>query len=1095
MKKILSIIFCLLMSITMMMAQTKTVTGRVLSGDDGEPVIGASVVATGTATGTVTDIDGNYSIKVPNNVKTLTVSFVGMETKVVNITGNRVDVELQSNDQVLDDVVVVAYGSQKKTSLTGAIQSVNEESLKVRPTSSVTSALEGTVAGVQVNSTYGAPGEDPSIRIRGIGSVNGTSSPLYVLDGVAFGGNISDLNPADIESISVLKDAASAALYGNRASNGVVLITSKKGKQGKLNVTLDIKQGSYTRGLPEYDLTNAKQWMEAEYQNLKNYRMYNNKEDAATASAYAGANLINDIVYLNVFNKADDQLFDANGKMVSDASILSGYQDDLDWYKQGIRAGYRQDYNLSATGATEKVNYRFSVGYLDENGYVKDSGFERLTASSAIGIQPKKWLKFNFAMNGSHQNKMNTNGDSSSSYTNVFMYARQIAPVYPVHLHDVNTGEYILDENGKKQYDPGSYEDADGNIIATRNQYQDRHVYWENELNYDKTVRNTLNTTASAELILPYGFKFTVTGNLNTRNDRNYTYNSAVIGDGKGSLGRAKRVEYSYRNYQFMQQLYWSHQYGKHSVDALLGHENYSNNYNYLYNYKTNEIIAGWGNFTNFTSMTSMESSDYDYTNESYLARVHYDYDSRYNFEASFRRDGSSRFAKESRWGNFWSVGANWNISSEEFMKEYSWINYMKLRADYGEVGNDSSAGLYASQALYTVEQNANLGAIYLTQFPNSALKWETSQSWGVALETRLFNRLNFNIEYFDKRNKDLIFNVYLPLSSGATSSSSAQSVVTQNLGTMSNRGVEITTDIDVFKNRDWRVNLGANATVMKNEIVKLPEQNKDGIIDGTKYIKEGKSRYEFYMYTWEGIDSYNGYSLYKFNDGDEQGYSYKFEKDGVKYGDWSGENATELTEAQVNDNIVIIDGVPYSTTTTYAKKEFHGTAVPKFFGSFNLNVSWKNFSLGALFTYSLGAKTYDGVYASMMSVTGTPSNFHKDITEAWTTDDATDEHAFWSGKVPVVNYGINSYVNASSSRFLTSANYLVFKNLNLSYQLPRNLVQKVDLSAVTLNASCENVFTKTARKGMNPQQSYAGTQSNYLVTPRVFTFGVNVKF
>jgi len=1095
MKKILSVMLCLLISMTMMMAQNKTITGKVLSGEDGEPIIGATVIVTGTSLGTVTDLDGMFSVKVPNDAKTLTVSYVGMESKVVKISGSRLVVELISDDKVLDDVVVVAYGSQKKTSLTGAIQSVNEESLKVRPTSSVTSALEGTVAGVQINNTYGAPGEDPTIRIRGISSVNGNSTPLYILDGVAFGGNISDLNPADIESISVLKDAASAALYGNRASAGVILITTKQGKQGKLSVSLDVKQGTYSRGIPEYKLTNARQWMEAEFQNLKNYRMYNNGEDAATAGAYAKANLINDIAYLNIFNKADDQLFDDNGKLVSDAQILSGYQDDLDWFDQGIRSGYRQDYNVAAVGSTDKATYRFSLGYLDENGYVKNSGFERFTASTAVSVQPRKWIKFGVSMNASHQNKQNTNGDSSSSYTNVFMYARQIAPIYPVHLHDVTTGNYILDEKGNKQYDSGSYEDANGNLINTRNQYQDRHVYYENELNFDKTIRNTVNTTATADLILPYGFKFTVKGNLNLRNDRNETYNSAVIGDGKGSLGRAKREEYSYKNYQFMQQLYWSQTYGRHTVDALIGHENFSNNYNYLYSYKTNEIVAGWGNLTNFTVMTSLDGSDYDYTTESYLGRVHYDFDSRYNVEVSFRRDGSSRFAKESRWGNFWSVGGNWNISAEEFMKPVTWVNYLKLRADYGEVGNDASAGYYASKALYSVDQNANLGAIYLSNFPNSALQWETSQSWGVALESRLFNRLNFNIEYFDKRNKDLIFDVYLPLSSGATSSTAAESVVTQNLGTMSNRGVEITADVDVFKNRDWKVNIGTNATFLKNEIVELPEQNKDGIIDGTKFIKEGHSRYDFYMYTWEGIDSYNGYSLYKFNDGDEQGYSYCFEKDGVKYGDWASDEAVQLTDAQVADNIVIIDGKPYSTTTTYAKKEYQGTSIPKLFGSFNLNVSYKHFTFGALFTYSLGAKTYDGVYAGLMSVTGTPSNFHEDIAKAWTTADATDDHAIWSGKVPVVNYGLNTNLNASSSRFLTSSDYLVFKNVNLSYDLPKSICEKLDVAGILFNASCENVFTKTARQGMNPQQSYAGTQSNYLVTPRVFTVGVNVKF
>ena len=1078
-------------------AQT-TVSGVVISSEDGLPIAGASVKILGTSKGVVTDVNGKYSISVPSESSRLEISYVGMISRIVK-SGQNVRTELDIDAAGLEEVVVVAYGTQKKTSLTGAIQSVKSEAIEMRPTSSVTTALEGTVAGVQVNSTYGAPGSDPSIHIRGVGTVNGSSSPLYVLDGVPFGGNISDLNPADIESISVLKDAASAALYGNRASNGVILITSKKGKMGKLNVSLDIKQGTYSRGVPEYDRADARQWMELEWQNLRNSRMSGNGEDAATAAAYASKNLIDEIVYLNIFNKPNDALFDANGKMAADASILPGYVDDLDWYDFGVRAGYRQEYNINANGSNDKADYRFSAGYLDENGYLKDSGFERFSGSVALNVRPVSWFKTGLQMNASHQNLTNTNGSSDASYTNVFMYARNIAPVYPVHLHDVTTGEYILDAFGNKQYDPGSYIDENGNVILTRNQYVDRHVFYENELNYDKTVRNTMNATAYIELNLPYGFNAIVKGNLNTRNSRNYTYNSAIIGDGKGSLGRSKREEYSYKNYTFQQQLTWAGEFGNHAVDALIGHENYSNEYNYLYGYKTNEIMPGWGNFTNFTSITSLDGADYEYKTESYLGRVRYNYADRYNVEASIRRDGSSRFHKDSRWGTFWSLGANWIISNEEFMKEYKFVNYLKLRADYGEVGNDAGAGYYAYQALYTMEQNANQGALYLTQFPSKNLKWETGQSWGIGVEARLFNRWNLSMEYFDKRNKDLLFDVYLPLSSGATTSSSAESVVTKNLGTIVNRGFEVSTDVDVYKDKDWRVNVGANLTFIKNKVTKLPEQNKDGIIDGTKYIMEGRSRYDFYIYTFEGVDSKNGYSLYKFNDGDAQGNSYRFELDGVKYGNWEVDKTGEYVAKEIKgadlQNVVVIDGVPYSYVSNYAKKEFHGSAIAPVYGSFNFGVTWKQLSLNALFTYQIGGKVIDYNYQSLMQAGSTPSSFHIDALKSWTVEDATETSAIWSGDVPVLDYNISTQVNTTSSRWLTSASYICLKNLNIGYQLPKSLVNKVQLQGVSVNVACENLFTKTARKGMNPQQTFNGTQYNYLVTPRVFSVGLNVKF
>ena len=1042
--------------------------------------------------GTITDVNGQFTLQVPAGKNTLKITYVGMEPLEVAVSSKPLRIQLRNDANNLDEVVVVAYGTQKKTSLTGAIQEVKSEEILLRPTSSVASALEGTVTGVQVNSTYGVPGEDPSIRIRGIGTVNGSSSPLYILDGVPYGGNISDLNPQDIESMSVLKDAASAALYGNRASNGVILITTKKGKQGKLNMTADIKLGTYSRGIPEYDLMDATQWMEAQWLNMKNNRL-SAGDDAATAGAYATKNLIADRLYLNIFQGADDALFDSNGKFIGGA-IKGTYAEDLDWYDQAIHNGFREEYNLNANGATDKADYLFSVGYLNENGYLKTSGFDRISGRAAVNVQPVKWFKSGFNVNATHQTFNSTYGTSDGGYTNPFMYCRNISPIYPVHLHDVNTGQYILDEFGNQQYDSGSYTDANGQVQITRNQFQDRHLIWENELNRVNTIRNTMNAIAYADIYLPYNFTFTLKGNLNTRHSEQNEYNNAIVGDGKGNSGRGKRVDTRYKNWAFQQQLHWSHEFGVHSVDALIGHENYHYTYNYLYGYKTTQVFAGVNNLNNFTDITSLYDYNDTYRTESYLGRVRYGYDNRYNVEASFRRDGSSRFAKDSRWGNFWSLGANWVISNENFMKKYDWVNYLKLRADYGEVGNDAGSGYYGYMALYNSTQNANKGAYWIGQLPNEDLKWETGQSWGIGIDGRLFNRLNFSIEYFNKRNKDLLFDVYNPLSAGATSTSSAESVITKNLGTISNKGVEFSFDVDVFKNRDWKINVGGDITFLKNKIVTLPDQNKDGIIDGTKKIVEGKSRYEFFVYTWEGVNTKNGFSLYKFDD-----EKYYFTADGQTFGDT--ENGAEVTGDNLK-TLVVIDGVPYSYVTTYAKKEFHGSAIPKAYGGFHFTVSWKGLSLYTLFTYQLGGKVMDSNYASLMSASGTPYSLHADAASGWTVENATSIDAVDASGIPQLNNAptipgtaVEADLNSTSSRWLTSASYLILKNLNLSYNLPKQLVRKVSLDGVTVTLACENLFTKTARKGMNPQQNFAGTQSNTFVTPRVFTIGLNVKF
>ena len=1129
-KKLTMILAGLFLSIGMATAQTQ-ISGTVVSEEDGEPIIGASVIVVGaTNVGVATDIDGRFTLTLPAGRNMLRVSYVGMATKEVAARNGMV-VNLVSDANSLDEIVVVAYGTQKKTSLTGSIQSVKSEQIELRPTSSVASALEGTVTGVQVNSTYGSPGSDPSIRIRGIGTVNGSSSPLYVIDGVPFGGNVSDLNPADIESMSVLKDAASAALYGNRASNGVILITTKKAKQGRLNVSLDIKQGTYSRGIPEYDRLGVKDFMETEWMNMYNTEriattmgaidVINNPKSTAkdiadaqarlagadaTAREYAMNSLIGDRLYLNIFNQPSNALFTSDGKMVAGAEILSGYRDDLDWYDQALRKGYRQEYNVTANGANDKADYLFSLGYLDEQGYQYKSSFNRLSARVAANFQPKKWIKMGVNLAATHQNFNQNWGDSDRGFTNVFMYAREIAPIYPVHLHDVNTGAYLLDADGNKQYDGGSYIDENGAVVRTRNQMLDRHVIWENEVGEDKTVRNTINGTAYADIYLPYNFTFTLKGNLNVRHSEENQYNSAVIGDGKGNNGRGKREDYRYKNYTFQQQLTWNNTYGVHSIDALIGHENYYYTYNYLYGYKTNQVFEGKNYLRNFTEITSLYDYNTHYTTESYLARARYHYDDRYNAEVSFRRDGSSRFAKGARWGNFWSVGANWVISNEQFMKKYDWVNYLKLRADYGEVGNDAGAGYFGYMALYSSTQNANKGAYWISQLPNFDLKWETGQSWGIALEGRLWNRLNFTIEYFDKRNKDLLFDVYNPLSAGATSTTAAESVVTRNIGTIANRGWEFAADVDVFKNKDWRINVGANITLLKNKVLKLPEQNKDGIISGTKKIVEGKDRYQYFVWTYEGINTANGYSLYKFNDED---YFFKVDNPNdpdnpFVYGKEAKEDGTANTEITGNNlnGVVVIDGVPYSYLTNYAKKEYHGSALPKAYGSFNFNVTWKGLTLATLFTYQLGGKVIEYNYQALMTPSGSsPKSLHKDILNSWTFANQTDHDAIDRNMLPVITSNallptqIAANLNSTSSHWLKSASYLVLKNINLTYQFPKSLVRKIDLEGIALTVACENLFSLTSLKGMNPQQSFDGTQYNYLVTPRVFSVGLNVRF
>lgn len=1008
----------------------------------------------------------------------MVVSYIGMLT-VEEAVKPEMRIVLRPTSQQLDEVVVtVAYGTAKRESITGAVSAIDTKDIEIRPVTSVAGALEGKTTGIQINNTYGEPGSNPTIRIRGFGSINGNNDPLYVIDGVPFGGNISDLNTNDIESLSVLKDASSSALYGNRASNGVILITTKKGKSDRLNVRANIKQGIYQRGIPEYERLNADEFMETMWTGYRNSLISTLSDTYPTveaANAAASATLVSDILKYNIYNKPEDALFDANGKLVAGAQILDGYKDDLDWYKDAERLGYRQDYTFSADAASDKASYFFSLGYLDEKGYIKTSDFQRWTGRANVDITPKKWFKAGFTLSASHQVSNSTTGSASdaNSYVNPFMYARNIAPIYPVHLHDMETGEYILDDNGNIQYDGG---DTYG-----RAQYNGRHVIWENELDMDRTFRNTAQGMAYADIYFLNNFTFTIKGDINLRNSENQSYDNPTIGNGAGQ-GRAKRIHYRYKNFTFQQQLMWNKKIKDHSIDVLLGHENYNYNYSYQYGYKTTLTFDGNTELNNFSKKSALDGYQNNYRTESYLGRLRYNYNSKYYFDASFRRDGSSRFHPDNRWGNFWSVGGSWSIMREDFMNSLEdKINSLRLRASYGEVGNDAGVGYYGYLPLYALDTNGEQGAVYKTQNAAPDIKWETTSSFGVALEGRIFDRANFTFEYFDKRSKDLLFDVYLPLSAGATSIDDAEATITKNLGSVSNRGFEMNVDVDIIKNNDWIWNVGVNATFLKNKILKLPEENReDGIINGTKRYLEGHGIYDFWMYQYVGVDQMTGNSLYLPNL-DE--YYVGEPMPGKK--------------ALPSDYLVKIGDQYYTTYTTYAKKDWSGSAIPKVYGSFSTALSYKNFDLNALFTYAIGGKTLDYSYQSLMSVTSNPNAIHRDILKSWSgvpegmTE--TSPNRIDPEGIPVIDYDRSSKNNATSTRFLQDASYLVVKNVTLAYNLPKPFVKKLDLSNIAVNLSIENLATLTGLKGMNPQQSFSGTNNNAFVTARVYSLGISV--
>lgn len=1042
------------------MAQSQ-ISGTVVD-ENGDPVVGAAVRVDGTKTGTVTDVNGRFSISASTNSQ-ISISYLGMQPQQLKGRSN-MRVTLVSDNHTLDDVVVVAYGTAKRQSITGAVTAIDAEDIEKHVSTNALQALEGSAPGIQVNSTYGEPGAEPTIRIRGIGTINGSNDPLYVVDGTIYNGNISDINPNDIASISVLKDAASAALYGNRAAAGVVIVTTKSGKTSdKANVTLNVNQGWYSRGIGEYDRLGVKPWMESYWKAMYNWAQTNSALSLAPAdaAAYTNEHLMADVIKRNIFDAANNALFDADGNLT--ANVLPGY-DDLDWQDDIERSGSRQEYTLSGSYSTAKSNIYSSIGYTNEKGYVIASDFKRYTARLNAEFTPTKWFKTGVNLNGTMSERNYNSMAYSAYYANPFYTTRFMAPVYPLFLHNED-GSYALDANGERQYD-------------TTSPYLDnRNIAYELRSNKNETRRNVIDATAFATINLPYDFSFTVKGNMNRRTTNRTAYDNPNIGDGATNNGRLTQYAYEYNDYTMQEFLNWGREFGKHHVDVMVGHENNQNEATYNSGMNTNMAVDGIIVMNNFLTNSYLSGYGTEYKTESYLARARYNFDERYFLDASWRRDGSSRFHPDNRWGNFYSFGANWNVKKEAFMQNVDWVNDLRFRASYGEVGNDGGVGYYGYQALYYIDKNGGNPALMKQSLAANDIKWETAQTIDVAIEGRLFDRLNFSLGYYNRQNKNLLFDVRLPLSSGSFSYNSIYNMtISRNIGTIRNQGFEFAADVDIVKAHGLVWNFGLDATFNANKIIKLP--NGDNILSGMHNYTEGRSLYDFYTYHFEGVDQMTGNSLYTLD-------------------------PDKKAAAEKAGSLVTINGTDYTTDTTHGLRDFHGHADPSVYGSFHTNLSWKGLSLSMLFTYSLGGKVFDGSYQDLMSTSSMSSGsaLHKDVLNSWNgvPEGMTETSANRIDKngIPVLDFNLSTYNNASSDRWLTDASYLVFKNLSLAYQLPRQWMGVFGgaISGLAVKVSAENLFTLTGRKGMNPQYNFMGGSDDTYVTARVFNVGLSVNF
>ncbi len=1077
-------------------AQTRTIHGTILDAANNEPLIGATIAPIGGGQGAAADIDGKFVLHVPQNVTKARVSYIGYQSKTVELKDG-MTIHLETSATNLDEAVVIAYGTASKESLTGSVAVIGNKEIEKRPVTSVTSALEGAAPGVQVNGSFGIPGNSPSIIIRGINTVNGTTAPLYVLDGMIFNGGINDINPNDVESISVLKDAASCALYGSKGANGVILITTKRAKKaGRVEVTLQVRQGMYMRGLPQYDRLDYNEWNEVFLKASTNGLMTSNPKytfEQARQQALEGffrdAGVVN-LYGTNDLNDSDaTEYFDANGKILPGLQPLDGYN-DLDWWKAISRTGHRQEYNVNATGGSEKFNIFASAGYTKEKGYLLKTDFERFNGRINANFNPVSWLRFGVNLAGVSQfsNQPQFSSDNLSSTSNPFHY-QTTAPGLPYYLHDWATGEIMIDANGNPIWNTTT---GYPTFISNRG-----YILRANDQNYDYM---SVDANVYGTVILPYGFEAEVRGSLLRYRQTSTEYGSPIIGSAEG-FGRLKKTFYRNSTYTFQQSLRWSHQYGDHHVEALLSHDNYARDYGYTGVSNKDEIFPGVMEISNFATNENTTAYAYQYRTENYMARGKYNYDQKYYAEASLSRNGSSRFAKNSRWGTFWSVGAGWVITKEKFMEDLTWLDYLKLRLAYGSVGTDAAAGVYATWDTYSLASTtaAGFSTMFPSQIANPNLKWEATKMLDIALEGTLFNgRLNFSVGFFRKTASDLLYDVAIPGSTGTTSTGGLLRI-TRNIGSMHNDGWELSFSGDIIRNNNITWSASFDATFIKSRIDKLPNGNQ---WTTTHALIEGRSRYEWYMPKWAGVDMLTGRSLYEINKDCHKWDTQDNDESSPTFGQWFFDEDkwnSNLENAEEAGALVKIGDRYYTTNTSYASNEFVGTSLPTVYGSIGTSLSWKGLNVSLLFTYSLGGKTLDGNYRSLMSG-GQNSAWHRDVLNSWEEAPAGMDENTVEGRInpninPQLNLTNSSENNNSSSRWLTSNDYLCFKNLNINYDLPKKWVSPLKLSNINVGFAVDNLFTATARKGMNPTYNSSGGQGNYFVTSRVFSFQLTARF
>lgn len=1039
--------FFLLICGSVMFAQTRTVKGKVVDKAN-EPLIGVAVNIKNTSQGSITDFEGNYSIQVNTENAVLVFSYIGYDKQEIKVGArNVIDVVMHEASIALDQVVVVGYGTSKRGDVTGSISSIDAAEIKKVPVVNVGQALQGRMSGVQVTNNDGTPGAGVQVLIRGVGSF-GDNSPLYVVDGYP-GASISNLNPSDIQSIDVLKDASAAAIYGNRAANGVVIITTKRGNADKMQLSVDATVSVQFKP-STFDVLNAQDFASLATEISK-------KENAPVLDAWANP---------------------------------SGLR-TIDWQDLMYRAGLKQNYNLSLRGGSEKVQTSISLGLTNQEGVVRFSDYKRYNIALTQDYKPLKWLKSSTSLRYAYTDNKTVFGSGQGG-------VGRLAKLIPTM-----TGNPLTDEVENANGVFGFY---DKNANAVRD---NENVYARSKSNDQKNISHNLIANTSLEINPFKGLVFKTNFGISYGASSGYDFNP--YDDRVPTTRLATYRQYASNSFEYLWEntLNYSNTFGKHSIDVLGGVSIQENTARNMSVYGEGLSSDGLRNLGSLQTMRDISGNQQTWSLASQFARLTYKFAERYILTGTVRRDGSSRFMRGNRWGVFPSVSAAWRIKEETFLKDMDFISNLKLRASYGEAGNQN-IGLFQYQSSYTTgKRSSNYGYVFgqdktyidgMVQsfLPNPNLKWETSKQTDIGIDLGFFNnKLMLTADYYIKKSSDFLLEIQMPAQTGFTKA-------TRNVGSVKNNGFEFSVDYR-DNSHDFKYGVNVNLTTVKNKIERL-SPGKDAV-----------ANLQSLGFPTTGNTSWAVFSMSKV--GGSIGEFYGFQTDGIIQNqaeiDALNANARRLNQ---DDNVWYIasgtapgdrkfidqngDGV-----ITDADRVSLGSPLPKFYGGINLSGEYKGFDFNLFFNYSVGNKILNFVKRNLISMGGEGSiglqNVGKEFYDnRWTETNPTNKYprAVWS------DVSGNSRV---SDAFVEDGSYLRLKNIEVGYTLPANILKKASISKLRIFASVQNLFTITGYSGMDPEigQSMSsstgvaggvtasGVDVGIYPYSRFFTMGFNLEF